>query len=143
MTINDEMKIREMYKAKTENDIQLELERLNAEPFGTFDFNNSEISHFNLKKVLKEVMAERYIAITNPAPAQNNSPYNLNGIPGQNIINQPNVNRTNSPNGGVIGLGIVLFSLGVVITMSSGGQVITYGLIVIGFFKIIQGFIGD
>jgi len=143
MTINDEMKIREMYKSKTDGELQSELERISADPFGTFDFNNTDISHFNLKKVLKEVMGERNLTISNPTISHSSSPYNLSGTPTQNTYSQPNVNRTSNPNVGTIILGVVLFAVGVGITMGSEGQLITYGLIIVGFIKIIQGFIGD
>jgi hypothetical protein len=143
MTINDEMKIRELYKSKTDDELRSELERLNADPFGTFDFNNNDISHFNLKKVLKEVMNERFITVVSQGAPQNNSPYNLNGIPGNNPSHQPNVTNTRGPNAGKIILGLILFIVGIMITMGSDGQVITYGLILVGFFTMIQGFIGD
>jgi len=143
MTINDEMKIRELYKSKTDDELRSELERLNADPFGTFDFNNNDISHFNLKKVLKEVMDERFITVVSQVSPQNNSPYNLNGGPQQNPSNHPNVNNSSGPNVGKLLFGIVLFLVGVAVTMGSDGQVITYGLIIVGLITIVQGFIGD
>lgn len=154
MTINDEMKIRELYKSKTDDELRSEFERISADPFGTFDFNNNDISHFNLKKVLKEVMDERSITIVNQLTPQNNSPYNVGGIPGQNPYNlnggsqqnpynQPNVNNSSGPNVGKLLFGIVLFVAGVAVTMGSDGQVITYGLIIVGLITIVQGFIGD
>ena len=42
MTINDEMKIRELYKSKTDDELRSEFERISADPFGTFDFNNND-----------------------------------------------------------------------------------------------------
>ncbi|HMR86979.1 MAG TPA: hypothetical protein PKD51_02435 [Saprospiraceae bacterium] len=143
MTINDEMKIRELYKSKTDDELRSEFERISADPFGTFDFNNKDISHFNLKKVLKEVMDERFITVVNQVSPQNNSPYNINGIPGQNPSHQPNSTRSSEPNAGKIILGIILFIVGVGITMASEGQVITYGLILVGLVTMVQGFIGD
>lgn len=143
MTINDEMKIRELYKSKTDDELRSEFERISADPFGTFDFNNNDISHFNLKKVLKEVLDERSITIVNQVSPQNNSPYNINGIPGQNPSQQPNVSSNSGPNVGKLLFGIVLFLVGVAVTMGSDGQVITYGLIIVGLITIVQGFIGD
>ncbi|HLO53509.1 MAG TPA: hypothetical protein VK169_04425 [Saprospiraceae bacterium] len=143
MTINDEMKIRELYKSKTDDELRSEFERISADPFGTFDFNNNDISHFNLKKVLKEVLDERSITIVNQVSPQNNSPYNINGIPGQNPSHQPNVTSNSGPNVGKLLFGIVLFLVGVAVTMGSDGQVITYGLIIVGLITIVQGFIGD
>ena len=133
MTINDEMKIRELYKSKTDDELRSELERLNADPFGTFDFNNNDISHFNLKKVLKRILDER-------------DPNFIESVPsfGSNIQTFEQQQRASHEAGRTVVamfFGVLLIAVGVVLTMASEGHFIVYGPIVLGIVILFHGLV--
>lgn len=133
MTINDEMKIRELYKSKSDYELRSELERLSTDPFGTFDFNNSDISHFNLKKLITRILDERDPNFNGSVPSF--------GKNTQTIEQQQRASQEAGKTVVAMFFGVLLIVVGVVLTMASEGHLIVYGPIVVGIVILFHGLV--